>query len=93
MKKCKLFSVLALAGLTALVGLSACSKSNGDSSSASGNISVVSREDGSGTRGAFVELFGVQEEQNGLKQALLFYIRLLKYSHLHQFVKLLKLWL
>ena len=48
MKKCKLFSVLALAGLTALVGLSACSKSNGDSSSASGNISVVSREDGSG---------------------------------------------
>lgn len=29
MKKCKLFSVLALAGLTALVGLSACSKSNG----------------------------------------------------------------
>lgn len=67
MKKCKLFSVLALAGLTALVGLSACSKSNGDSSSASGNIRVVSREDGSGTRGAFVELFGVQEEQNGEK--------------------------
>ena len=67
MKKCKLFSVLALAGLTALVGLSACSKSNGDSSSASGNISVVSREDGSGTRGAFVELFGVQQEQNGEK--------------------------
>ena len=67
MKKCKLFSVLALAGLTALVGLSACSISNGDSSSASGNISVVSREDGSGTRGAFVELFGVQKEQNGEK--------------------------
>lgn len=67
MKKCKLFSVLALAGLTALVGLSDCSKSNGDSSSASGNISVVSREDGSGTRGAFVELFGVQKEQNGEK--------------------------
>ena len=67
MKKCKLFSVLALAGLTALVGLSSCSKSNGDSSSASGNISVVSREDGSGTRGAFVELFGVQKEQNGEK--------------------------
>lgn len=67
MKKCKLFSVLVLAGLTALVGLSACSKSNGDSSSASGNISVVSREDGSGTRGAFVELFGVQKEQNGEK--------------------------
>lgn len=71
MKKSKLFSVLTLAGLTALVGLSACGKSNGGpssaSSSASGNISVVSREDGSGTRGAFVELFGVQEEQNGEK--------------------------
>ncbi|WP_041973761.1 substrate-binding domain-containing protein [Streptococcus pasteurianus] len=71
MKKCKLFSVLTLAGLTALVGLSACGKSNGGSSStsssASGNISVVSREDGSGTRSAFVELFGVQEEQNGEK--------------------------
>lgn len=71
MKKCKLFSVLTLAGLTALVGLSACGKSSGGSSStsssASGNISVVSREDGSGTRGAFVELFGVQEEQNGEK--------------------------
>ncbi|VUW99112.1 Uncharacterised protein [Streptococcus pasteurianus] len=41
MKKCKLFSVLALAGLTALVGLSACSKSNGDSSSASGSVSAL----------------------------------------------------
>ena len=27
-----------------------------------GAISVVSREDGSGTRGAFVELFGIEEE-------------------------------
>ena len=26
------------------------------------DITVVSREDGSGTRGAFVELFGIQEE-------------------------------
>lgn len=30
-------------------------------------ISVVSREDGSGTRGAFVELFGIEEEVNGEK--------------------------
>lgn len=30
-----------------------------------GMISVVSREDGSGTRGAFVELFGVQQEVDG----------------------------
>ena len=34
---------------------------------AEGPITVVSREDGSGTRGAFIELFGVQEEQNGEK--------------------------
>ena len=30
-----------------------------------GPITVVSREDGSGTRGAFIELFGVEEEENG----------------------------
>lgn len=37
------------------------------SSAPSGTISVVSREDGSGTRGAFVELTGVQVEENGNK--------------------------
>lgn len=31
------------------------------------DIIVVSREDGSGTRGAFVELFGIEEEVNGEK--------------------------
>ena len=30
---------------------------------ASNDISVVSREDGSGTRGAFIELFGIEEKQ------------------------------
>ena len=29
------------------------------------DITIVSREDGSGTRGAFIELFGVQEEVDG----------------------------
>ena len=33
-----------------------------EATGASGPITVVSREDGSGTRGAFVELFGVQQE-------------------------------
>ena len=28
----------------------------------SGNITVLSREDGSGTRGAFIELFGIEEK-------------------------------
>lgn len=31
------------------------------------DVTVVSREDGSGTRGAFVELFGIEEEVNGEK--------------------------
>lgn len=34
---------------------------------ASNEITIVSREDGSGTRGAFVELFGIQEEVDGEK--------------------------
>lgn len=37
------------------------------SAAPSGAITVVSREDGSGTRGAFIELFGIQEEQDGEK--------------------------
>ena len=34
---------------------------------ASNEITIVSREDGSGTRGAFVELLGIQEEVDGEK--------------------------
>ena len=41
--------------------------SDGNATSESKEITVVSREDGSGTRGAFVELFGVQDEENGEK--------------------------
>ena len=41
---------------------------DGDSTAAggdfSGQISVISREDGSGTRGAFIELFGVEEKND-----------------------------
>lgn len=46
-----------------LAGCSSNSEESTDSSSDSGEtINVVSREDGSGTRGAFVELFGIEEE-------------------------------
>lgn len=39
-----------------------------DAFSASEEITIVSREDGSGTRGAFVELFGIEEkDENGDK--------------------------
>lgn len=36
-------------------------------SAASGAITVVSREDGSGTRGAFIELFGIEEKEGDEK--------------------------
>ena len=45
---------------TALVGATVFSASV---SAASGDITVVSREEGSGTRGAFIELFGIEEKQ------------------------------
>ena len=38
-----------------------------DAAGVNGSITVISREDGSGTRGAFIELFGIQEEQDGEK--------------------------
>ena len=44
------------------------SQSSGTNFDTSNAISVVSREDGSGTRGAFIELFGIeQEDENGEK--------------------------
>ncbi|MDO5136394.1 MAG: substrate-binding domain-containing protein [Eubacteriales bacterium] len=39
----------------------------GTAYAASGDISVISREDGSGTRGAFIELFGIEEKIDGEK--------------------------
>lgn len=54
--------VAALGSLVACGGSNAASSSSSSSDNgASGAISVVSREDGSGTRGAFVELTGVQD--------------------------------
>ncbi|MCD8020303.1 MAG: substrate-binding domain-containing protein [Clostridiales bacterium] len=38
------------------------SDSTGSSDSSGATITVLSREDGSGTRGAFIELFGIEEE-------------------------------
>lgn len=58
MKK-SLAMVLAL-GMT-MVSLVGCGSSTSeDAAAAEGPITVVSREDGSGTRGAFIELFGVE---------------------------------
>ena len=74
--KTKKILATAAAGLIAMASLAGCgstgSSSSSDNSSASGfdtksNISVITREDGSGTRSAFIELTGVQEEQDGTK--------------------------
>lgn len=57
-KKIAVMLCTAIMGTTALAGTV---------NAASGTINVVSREEGSGTRGAFIELFGVQEETDGEK--------------------------
>ena len=66
MNKIKRFGAMSLAGMLLMGALAGCgnssendSKTDSDSS-ASGAIDVVSREDGSGTRGAFIELFGIE---------------------------------
>jgi phosphate transport system substrate-binding protein len=46
-------------------GGGASNDGGGSASGAEGRISVVAREDGSGTRSAFAELFEVEEEVNG----------------------------
>ena len=61
MKKNSTLSKFALVGLASLSFLTACGGSSNSSSQGS-TINVVSREEGSGTRGAFIELFGVQEK-------------------------------
>ena len=76
MKMKKFMAVLAVAGMMTGM-LAGCGSSSDDTSSDSGStdtasewdasndITIVSREDGSGTRGAFTELFGVVEEVDG----------------------------
>ena len=57
--------LMAVLTLTTLFG---CAQSKTEGFDASKEIGVISREDGSGTRGAFIELFGVEEKDaNGKK--------------------------
>ncbi len=51
--------------LTALVMAGTLFAGCGNKGKDSDSITVISREDGSGTRGAFVELLGIEEELNG----------------------------
>ena len=59
------FAAIFMCAALAVGALSGCSSnensSTADNSTAGNPISVVTREDGSGTRGAFVELFGIED--------------------------------
>ena len=80
MKMKKLLAVLTVVGMTGVMmagcGSSASSTDTNSDSAAqdqasdwdsSNDITIVSREDGSGTRGAFIELFGIEEKQGDEK--------------------------
>lgn len=55
----------ALAMTVAVGMLAGCgSNDSAQGGAADGTITVVSREDGSGTRGAFIELFGIEEKND-----------------------------
>lgn len=80
MKMKKFIAVVSMVGMLA-AAMAGCGSGKDDSTNAdkaaktentgdwdsSNDITVVSREDGSGTRGAFIELFGIQEEVDGKK--------------------------
>lgn len=67
MKKLLKAGVASFVALTLVIGCTACA-SGEDSKSKEEKITVSSREDGSGTRGAFVELFGVEEKNDAGKK-------------------------
>ena len=65
----KVFAV-ALAMTVAVGMLAGCgSNDSAQGGAADGTITVVSREDGSGTRGAFIELFGIEEKTTQVKKS------------------------
>nr|MBO2493513.1 phosphate ABC transporter substrate-binding protein [Clostridia bacterium] len=62
-------AIIFMCGMLMLAVLTGCGVQNGNSSSnddfdVSREIHVISREEGSGTRGAFVELFGIQQKDS-----------------------------
>ena len=61
MRKLKKAIIGVLASAMLMGAMTGCGKA------ASDDITVISREDGSGTRGAFIELFGIEEKQGDEK--------------------------
>lgn len=65
MKTLKKYLAFALVGVLMLSALTGCGNKNGGDSGmfdTSREINVLTREDGSGTRGAFIELFGIEQK-------------------------------
>ncbi|MEG1750715.1 MAG: substrate-binding domain-containing protein [Raoultibacter sp.] len=54
-------------GIVGCSGAAGASSGASSASSPSGDVAVYSREDGSGTRGAFIELFGIQQKDSSGK--------------------------
>lgn len=63
MKKRRLFTV-ALAAVMALGVVAGCQKKTTETFDSTKEIGVISREEGSGTRGAFIELFGIEQKND-----------------------------
>ena len=66
----KLKKILAVCLVMVLMGslFTACGNDDGEGTDAGDkDIHVTSREEGSGTRGAFIELFGIEEKKDGEK--------------------------
>ncbi len=59
MKKAITIIMILVLALSVFTG---CGSSSDDGFDSSNSIGVISREDGSGTRGAFIELFGIEEK-------------------------------
>ena len=77
MKLKKFTAILSVATMTAGLAVGCGNSDSGSSDDkssksesdwdSSNDITIVSREDGSGTRGAFIELFGIEEKKDGEK--------------------------
>ena len=64
MKKTKTILCFVLAAAFAIGALSGCGAKTDEGFDSGSEIGVISREDGSGTRGAFIELFGIEKKND-----------------------------
>lgn len=61
-KKCLPFIFLGVLAMSVLAGCGNSAKNNSATFDTAREINVLTREDGSGTRGAFIELFGIEQK-------------------------------